>query len=47
MLQAAIIPKPQKPELEGILSDLVAWLNARGHHYHCSTPAAALARPSR
>jgi NAD+ kinase len=32
-LQAAIISKPQKPELEGILRDLVAWLNPRRYHY--------------
>jgi len=33
MLQAAIISKPQKPELAGILRDLIAWLDA--HHYGC------------
>ncbi len=33
MLQAAIISKPQKPELAGILRDLIAWLDA--HHYSC------------
>lgn len=31
MLQAAIISKPQKPELAGILSDLVAWLKDHGY----------------
>lgn len=31
MLQAAIISKPQKPELAGILTDLLAWL--KGHGY--------------
>lgn len=31
MLQAAIISKPQKPELAGILSDLLAWLKARDY----------------
>jgi len=31
MLLAAIISKPQKPELAGILSDLIAWLEV--HHY--------------
>jgi NAD+ kinase len=33
MLQAAIGSKPQKPELAGILRDLVAWLNPRRYHY--------------
>jgi NAD+ kinase len=33
MLQAAIISKPQKPELAGILRDLIAWLEARNYHY--------------
>src|SRR6266851_4351108 len=33
MLQAAIISKPQKPELAGILRELIAWLDA--HHYGC------------
>lgn len=33
MLQAAIISKPQKPELAGILRELIAWLEA--HHYDC------------
>jgi NAD+ kinase len=33
MLQAAIISKPQKPELAGILRDLIAWLEARSYHY--------------
>src|SRR5258707_15831956 len=33
MLQAAIISKPQKPELAGILRDLIAWLDAP--HYGC------------
>jgi len=31
MLQAAIISKPQKPELAGILSDLLAWLGDHGY----------------
>jgi len=31
MLQAAIISKPQKPELAGILSDLLAWLGNHGY----------------
>jgi NAD+ kinase len=41
MLQAAIISKPQKPELEGILRELVAWLDTR--HYSCllDPPSAA------
>ena len=33
MLQAAIISKPQKPELAGILRELIAWLEA--HQYGC------------
>jgi NAD+ kinase len=41
MLQAAIISKPQKPELAGILSDLVAWLNARDYHYLLDPDSAA------
>jgi len=31
MFKAAIISKPQKPELAGILADLIAWL--KDHHY--------------
>ena len=31
MFRAAIISKPQKPELAGILADLIAWL--KDHHY--------------
>jgi len=31
MLQAAIISKPQKPGLAGILSDLLAWLRDHGY----------------
>jgi NAD+ kinase len=41
MLQAAIISKPQKPELAGILSDLVAWLSARNYHYLLDPDSAA------
>jgi NAD+ kinase len=41
MHQAAIISKPQKPELAGILSDLVAWLNARDYHYLLDPDSAA------
>ncbi|WP_353062793.1 NAD(+)/NADH kinase [Tunturibacter psychrotolerans] len=33
MLQAAIISKPLKPELAGILRDLIAWLEARHYNY--------------
>ena len=33
MSKAAIISKPQKPELEGILRDLTGWLNERGCTY--------------
>jgi len=31
MLQAAIISKPQKPELAGILGDLLSWLKDHGY----------------
>ncbi len=31
MLSAAIISKPQKPEVAGILRELLAWLGARGY----------------
>jgi NAD+ kinase len=41
MLQAAIISKPQKPELAGILRDLVAWLTARDYHYLVDPDSAA------
>ena len=41
MLQAAIISKPQKPELAGILRDLVEWLNARSYHYLLDPDSAA------
>ena len=41
MHQAAIISKPQKPELEGILRDLVAWLTARNYHYLLDPDSAA------
>jgi NAD+ kinase len=32
-MPAAIISKPQKPELEAILRDLMAWLEAHGYEY--------------
>jgi NAD+ kinase len=41
MLQAAIISKPQKPELAGILRDLLAWLKARDYHYLLDPDSAA------
>jgi len=41
MHQAAIISKPQKPELEGILRDLVAWLDARDYCYLLDPDSAA------
>jgi NAD+ kinase len=41
MLQAAIIAKPLKPELAGILTDLVAWLQARGYQYLLDPDSAA------
>src|ERR1700750_244437 len=31
MFKAAIISKPQKPELASILPELIAWLEARGY----------------
>ncbi len=41
MLQAAIISKPQKPELAGILRELIAWLEARSYHYLLDPDSAA------
>jgi NAD+ kinase len=41
MLQAAIISKPQKPELAGILSDLITWLESRDYHYLLDPDSAA------
>jgi NAD+ kinase len=41
MLQAAIICKPQKPEVAGILRDLIAWLEARHYHYLLDPDSAA------
>jgi NAD+ kinase len=41
MLQAAIISKPQKPELAGILRDLIAWLEARHYNYLLDPDSAA------
>jgi NAD+ kinase len=41
MLQAAIIAKPQKPEVAGILRDLIAWLEARHYHYLLDPDSAA------
>jgi NAD+ kinase len=41
MLQAAIISKPQKPEVAGILRDLIAWLEARDYHYLLDPDSAA------
>src|SRR3984957_3072492 len=41
MLQAAIISKPLKPELAGILRDLIAWLEARDYHYLLDPDSAA------
>jgi NAD+ kinase len=47
MLQAAIISKPQKPEVVGILRDLIAWLEARHYHYLLDPDSAAyLAAPN-
>ncbi len=41
MLQAAIISKPQKPELAGILRDLIQWLETRHYHYLLDPDSAA------
>ena len=41
MLQAAIISKPQKPEVASILRDLIAWLEARNYHYLLDPDSAA------
>lgn len=41
MLQAAIISKPQKPEVAGILGDLVAWLKEHGYEYLLDPDSAA------
>ena len=41
MLQAAIISKPLKPELAGILTDLIGWLEARQYHYLLDPDSAA------
>jgi NAD+ kinase len=41
MLQAAIISKPQKPEVAGILRDLIAWLEERHYHYLLDPDSAA------
>jgi NAD+ kinase len=38
---AAIISKPQKPELEGILRDLMRWLDSRGYEYVLDSESAA------
>jgi NAD+ kinase len=38
---AAIISKPQKPELEAILRDLMAWLEAHGYEYVLDPESAA------
>jgi NAD+ kinase len=40
MLQAAIISKPQKPEVEGILRELIAWLHARQYSCLLDPPSA-------
>src|SRR5882757_9629913 len=41
MLQVAIISKPQKPELAGILRDLIAWLESRHYNYLLDPDSAA------
>src|ERR1700742_3735802 len=41
MLQAAIISKPLKPVLAGILRELLAWLEARHYHYLLDPDSAA------
>ena len=44
MPKAAIISKPQKPELEHILPELTAWLKARGIEYICDPQSALYLR---
>jgi NAD+ kinase len=41
MLQAAIISKPQKPELVGVLRDLIVWLEDRDYRYLLDPDTAA------
>ena len=41
MLQADIISKPQKPEVAGILRDLIAWLEVRHYNYLLDPDSAA------
>src|SRR5260370_19316511 len=41
MLQAAIISKPQKPEVAGIRRDFTAWLEARHYNYLLDPDSAA------
>src|SRR6202790_553475 len=40
-LLAAIISKPQKPELAGILRELIAWLESHGYSYVLDPDSAA------
>src|SRR3981081_280490 len=44
MLQVAIISKPQKPEVAGILRDLIAWLETRHYKYLLDPDSAAYLR---
>ena len=46
MRLAAIISKPQKPELATILRDLVSWLESRGYHYVLDPESAAYLQAS-
>ena len=46
MLLAAIISKPQKPELAGILRDLTLWLEGRHYKYVLDTESAAYLAPA-
>ena len=41
MLLAAIISKPQKPELRTILPELISWLYSRNYHYIVDPESAA------
>jgi NAD+ kinase len=41
MFLAAVISKPQKPELAGILRDLIAWLEEHGYGYLLDRESAA------
>ena len=45
MPKAAIITKPQKPELQGVLTELIEWLVERGFEYVLDGESAAYSGP--